>query len=323
MFNSNFQLISISVLIISCIYLFYVNFVNIRELNNISTELNHIKINYSTLLNQLKSTKETTELLCAKLLSKDENNCLNTKIEETPNQELSKEFDNEDIEDLTDLNDLDLNELNHLNDEYREEDREEEREESREEDREESREKENIENLSCDDHPFILKRMDGVSDTLDDDIPISEDNADTQQNNLDAKSQNTLDLFFSKGKNSQDSNNGNDENNENAENDATGLDLDIELESLNVESNSDNNVESSNKDLEIDLDVDLDLDINELNQSTINDEQSPVDNTDLPFDKSKINESTVKELKIMCKNLNLSTRGNKTELINRINSHLT
>ena len=121
MFNSNFQLISISVLIISCIYLFYVNFVNIRELNNISTELNHIKINYSTLLNQLKSTKETTELLCAKLLSKDENNCLNTKIEETPNQELSKEFDNEDIEDLTDLNDLDLNELNHLNDEYREE----------------------------------------------------------------------------------------------------------------------------------------------------------------------------------------------------------
>ena len=261
--------------------------------------------------------------MCAKLLSKDENNCLNTKIEETPNQELSKEFDNEDIEDLTDLNDLDLNELNHLNDEYREEDREEEREESREEDREESREKENIENLSCDDHPFILKRMDGVSDTLDDDIPISEDNADTQQNNLDAKSQNTLDLFFSKGKNSQDSNNGNDENNENAENDATGLDLDIELESLNVESNSDNNVESSNKDLEIDLDVDLDLDINELNQSTINDEQSPVDNTDLPFDKSKINESTVKELKIMCKNLNLSTRGNKTELINRINSHLT
>ena len=314
MFNSNFQLISISVLIISCIYLFYVNFVNIRELNNISTELNHIKINYSTLLNQLKSTKETTELLCAKLLSKDENNCLNTKIDERQNQETSEEFDNEDIEDLTDLNDLDLNELNHLNDEYREEDREESREESREE--------ENIENLSCNDHPFMLKRMNGVSDALDDDIPISEDNANTQQNNLDAKSQNTLDMFFSKGQDSQDSNNGNDENNENAENDATGLDLDIELESLNVESNSDENLESSNKDLEIDLDVDLDLEINELNQSTINDEQSPVDNSAIPFDKSKINESTVKELKIMCKNLNLSTRGNKTELINRINSHL-
>ena len=342
MFDNNFQLISISILIISCIYLFYVNFVNIRDLNNISRELNEIKISHTILLNQLKSLKSDIELKCSSRnkpseepthlnFDQYEDDSLNNENNNDGDDDGDNDGDNDGIngpdsfklDELEEINNLEL----HLSEDNKED------------------------NNNYEFSP--LKRMNGIDENVVNTDSTSENGDNIYQEDdkqQKAGGQNTLDMFFSnnneniniddsivEGDDNTDGDNhleemepqqlseGNDE-----------LDLDIDLERMDVVDepnensnsleNSNNNEENLDIDLDMDLDMDLDLDVN-LNELQENNENArSYDNNEggnQDYDKSKINESTVKELKVMCKNLNLSTRGNKTELINRINSHLS
>jgi len=356
MFDNNFQLISISILIISCIYLFYVNFVNIRDLNNISRELNEIKISHTILLNQLKSLKGDIELKCNSD-SKDsevsnqptypintshpninefKNDSLNNdhennqgdnngdNIKNNDDNDNDNELDSFQLDELEELNNLDL----HLS--------------------------ENNQKGINHDEFSPLKRMNGIDENVLNTDSIADNESNINQEDDKQKNtgvQNTLDMFFSNSNKNGNINDGDydgdyegDGGSNNLEeietqqlsedNDELDLNIDLERMEVVVESNensaplenSNNNEEDLDMELDMNLDMDLDLNVNlnelhENNENARSFENNEVQSQD--YDKSKINESTVKELKVMCKNLNLSTRGNKTELINRINLHLS
>ena len=308
MFDNNFQLISISILIISCIYLFYVNFVNIRDLNNIGRELNEIKINHTLLINQLKSLKSDIDSKCSENV--------------VPNQD-KLNYEGETDEKFDDINLDDIENLNHID----------------------------FSEGEQSDEQFILNRMNGVDveEEFIENENVENDNVgnDNVENDNVGKSNkeenlNTLDRYFNndegQANNADDADDVDGDNNQitpnqdnketNLVEDSNELDLDIDLDDMDVslisnETNFLNDISTTNSQINQDEDMDLDLDItiNELTDNSPND-NLPGNNGINNFDNSKINESTVKELKVMCKNLNISTRGNKTELINRINSHL-